>query len=377
MAEVSADRSDIANANRWVVKLGSALLTDDGEGLKPEIVARIVSMCERLLDQGKQVVIVSSGAVAAGLAYLSWAERPKKLHDLQAAAAVGQTHLVKAYEVAFARSGRTTAQILLSHDDVLNRDRYLNARNTLNRLLELKVVPIINENDTVATDEFRFGDNDTLAALVANLIDADAVLLLTDQEGFFTADPRKDDTATLISVCDVDAPELDSMAGGSGRLGQGGMQTKLRAARLAARSSAQTIIANGRRPEVITEVASGKLVGTWLRANKPSVAARKQWLAGVQRDSGVVTIDAGAVRVIQDQGRSLLPVGVVAVSGSFRRGDTVLCVGPSGERIARGLVNLDSQELSIVKGVSSSRLPELLGYAVDPELIHRDNLVLL
>lgn len=377
MTGVSEIRRDIANANRWVIKLGSALLTDDGEGLKPEIVARIVAMCEGLLDQGKEVVIVSSGAVAAGLAYLSWTERPKKLHDLQAAAAVGQTHLVQAYEVAFARSRRTTAQILLSHDDVLKRDRYLNARNTLNRLLELKVVPIINENDTVATDEFRFGDNDTLAALVANLIEADAVLLLTDQEGFFTADPRKDEAATLISVCDVAASELDSMAGGSGRLGQGGMQTKLRAARLAARSATQTIIANGRRPDVITEVANGKLVGTWLRTNKPSETARKQWLAGVQRDSGVVSIDAGAVRVIQEQGKSLLPVGVVGVSGNFRRGDTVLCVGPDGERIARGLVNFDSQELSLVKGVSSKRLPELLGYAADPELIHRDNMVLL
>jgi glutamate 5-kinase len=377
MTEVSEGRSDITKANRWVIKLGSALLTDDGEGLKPEIVSRIVAMCERLLDQDKEVVIVSSGAVAAGLAYLSWTERPKKLHDLQAAAAVGQTHLVQAYEVAFARSGRTTAQILLSHDDVLNRDRYLNARNTLNRLLELKVIPIINENDTVATDEFRFGDNDTLAALVANLIDADAVLLLTDQEGFFTSDPRKDDRATLISVCDVDAQELDAMAGGSGRLGQGGMQTKLRAARLAARSATQTIIANGRRPEVITEVAGGKQVGTWLRTKKPSETARKQWLAGVQRDSGVVTIDEGAVRVLREQGKSLLPVGVISVSGSFRRGDTVLCVGPDGKRIARGLVNFDSQELSVVKGMTSKRIPELLGYAADPELIHRDNMVLL
>jgi glutamate 5-kinase len=239
------------------------------------------------------------------------------------------------------------------------------------------VIPIINENDTVATDEFRFGDNDTLAALVANLIDADAVLLLTDQEGFFTGDPRKDDAATLISVCDVDAPELDAMAGGSGRLGQGGMQTKLRAARLAARSAAQTIIANGRRPEVITDVADGQFVGTWLRAQKPSAPARKQWLAGVQRDAGVVTIDAGAVRVLKEQGRSLLPVGVVSVTGSFRRGDTVLCVGPDGQRIARGLVNLSSDELAVVKGVSSARIPDLLGYAADPELIHRDNLVLL
>ncbi len=377
MTDADTKRHDIMAANRWVIKLGSALLTDDGEGLKPEIVARIVGMCEQLLDQGKEIVIVSSGAVAAGLAYLSWTERPKKLHDLQAAAAVGQTHLVQAYELAFARSGRTTAQILLSHDDVRNRDRYLNARNTLNRLLELKVIPIINENDTVATEEFRFGDNDTLAALVANLIDADAVLLLTDQEGFFTADPRRDKSATLISRCNVDAPELDEMAGGSGRLGQGGMQTKLRAARLAARSATQTIIANGRRADVITEVAAGERVGTWLCTQKPSEAARKQWLAGVQRDGGVISIDEGAVRVLQGQGRSLLPVGVVSVTGYFRRGDAVLCVGPDGQRIARGLVNYSSEELLLIKGVSSKRLPELLGYAADPELIHRDNMVLL
>lgn len=377
MTDAGTKRHDIMAANRWVIKLGSALLTDDGEGLKPEIVARIVGMCEQLLDQGKEIVIVSSGAVAAGLAYLSWTERPKKLHDLQAAAAVGQTHLVQAYELAFARSGRTTAQILLSHDDVRNRDRYLNARNTLNRLLELKVIPIINENDTVATEEFRFGDNDTLAALVANLIDADAVLLLTDQEGFFTADPRRDKSATLISMCNVDAPELDEMAGGSGRLGQGGMQTKLRAARLAARSATQTIIANGRRTNVITEVAAGERVGTWLCTQKPSEAARKQWLAGVQRDGGVISIDEGAVRVLQGQGRSLLPVGVVGVTGYFRRGDAVLCVGPDGQRIARGLVNYSSEELLLIKGVSSKRLPELLGYAADPELIHRDNMVLL
>lgn len=370
-------REPIAQANRWVVKLGSALLTDDGEGLKPEIVARIVSMCAELLASGKEVVIVSSGAVAAGLAFLGWQQRPKRLHDLQAAAAVGQTHLVQAYELAFKEFDRTTAQILLSHDDLQSRERYLNARNTLNRLLELGVIPIINENDTVATEEFRFGDNDTLAALVSNLVEADALILLTDQSGFYTADPRVNNDATLIRECYVDDLSLDSMAGGSGRLGQGGMQTKLRAARFAARSGTHTIIANGRTSDVISRAVAGEEIGTWLRPKQPSVKAKKQWLAGLQKEEGRVVIDKGAAEVLRAQGRSLLPVGVVSLQGGFRRGDTVLCVTPEGVPVARGLVNYDAVELGKIKGLSSAEVAGVLGYAGDPEVIHRDNLVLL
>lgn len=373
----SIQRSAIPRAQRWVIKLGSALLTDDGEGLQPEVVARIVAMCHELLAQSKQVVIVSSGAVAAGLAYLGWSERPKKLHDLQAAAAVGQTHLVRAYETAFARYQKTTAQVLLSHDDLRDRDRYLNARNTLNRLLELGVIPIINENDTVATEEFRFGDNDTLAALIANLVDADMLLLLTDQEGLFTADPRTHSDAQLIEIGQASDASLDEMAGESGRLGRGGMRSKLKAARLAARSGASTIIANGRRPAVITEVASGAQLGTYLTADKAPITARKQWLAGLQKESGQLVIDQGAVDVLTQRGRSLLPVGVVEVVGRFDRGDAVLCVAADGRAVARGLVNYSSEELLRTKGLNSQDVAELLGYAADAEAIHRDNMVLL
>jgi glutamate 5-kinase len=373
----SLQRSAIPKAQRWVIKLGSALLTDDGEGLQPEVVGRIVEMCHDLLAQGKQVVIVSSGAVAAGLAYLGWTERPKKLHDLQAAAAVGQTHLVRAYETAFARYQKTTAQVLLSHDDLRDRDRYLNARNTLNRLLELEVVPIINENDTVATEEFRFGDNDTLAALVANLVDADMLLLLTDQEGLYTADPRTNSDAQLIELGQASDASLDDMAGESGRLGRGGMRSKLKAARLAARSGASTVIANGRRSAVITEVASGAQLGTYLTADKAPITARKQWLAGLQKEGGQLVIDQGAVDVLTQRGRSLLPVGVVEVVGRFDRGDAVLCVALDGRAVARGLVNYSSEELARTKGLNSQDVAELLGYAADAEAIHRDNMVLL
>lgn len=373
----SLQRSAIPKAQRWVIKLGSALLTDDGEGLQSEVVGRIVEMCHDLLAQGKQVVIVSSGAVAAGLAYLGWTERPKKLHDLQAAAAVGQTHLVRAYETAFARYQKTTAQVLLSHDDLRDRDRYLNARNTLNRLLELGVVPIINENDTVATEEFRFGDNDTLAALVANLVDADMLLLLTDQEGLYTADPRTNSDALLIEVGQASDTSLDDMAGEGGRLGRGGMRSKLKAARLAARSGASTVIANGRRSAVITDVASGAQLGTFLTADKAPITARKQWLAGLQKEGGQLVIDHGAVDVLTQRGRSLLPVGVVEVVGRFDRGDAVLCVALDGRAVARGLVNYSSEELIRTKGLNSQDVTELLGYAADAEAIHRDNMVLL
>ncbi len=370
-------RKEIAASRRWVVKVGSALLTDDGRGLDEDMIARLVQQLAGLRERGCEVVLVSSGAVAAGVVRLGLPSRPHILHDLQAAAAVGQSVLVQSYETAFKRHGIIAAQVLLGHDDVLARDRYLNARGTLNTLLGFKVVPVVNENDTVVTDEIRFGDNDTLAALVANLIDADALLLLTDQSGLFDADPRSNPQAKLVESADVHAPELDAMAGEGGALGRGGMVTKLRAARLAARSGTQTVIAGGRLPDVMARVAAGENVGTWLRSGRRPENARKQWLAGMLQVQGQLELDAGAVRVLRESGRSLLPVGVRGVSGDFDRGDLVSCRDADGREIARGLVNYSAGETRRVMGSPSSAIEGILGYAGDQELIHRDNLVLV
>ena len=370
-------RDEIAGSRRWVVKVGSALLTDDGRGLDENMIAALVSQLVLLRERGCEVVLVSSGAVAAGLVRLGWKERPHLVHDLQAAAAVGQSVLVRSYESAFNRYDVAIAQVLLGHDDISARDRYLNARGTLHTLLRLGVVPVINENDTVVTDEIRFGDNDTLAALVANLIDADALLLLTDQEGLFREDPRKNPAAELVSDCDVNDPGLDGMAGEGGALGRGGMVTKLRAARLAARSGTETLIACGRREGVIASVAAGETVGTWLRPGKQPQNARKQWLASMVQIQGSLELDAGAVRVLQESGRSLLPVGVRGVHGNFARGDMVSCRDPQGREVARGLVNYGADDTRRIMGSPSSQIEAILGYEFDEELIHRDNLVLV
>ena len=322
-------------------------------------------------------VLVSSGAVAAGIVRLGWETRPQMLHELQAAAAVGQSVLVQSYENAFRQHGLISAQVLLGHDDVIARDRYLNARGTLNTLLGMGVLPVVNENDTVVTDEIRFGDNDTLAALVANLIDADALLLLTDQEGLYREDPRRNSDAEMVRVSDVNAPDLDAMAGGGGALGRGGMVTKLRAARLAARSGTETIIASGRSPDVVRRVAAGEQVGTWLRTGKRPHRARKQWLAGMVRIQGSVELDDGAVTVLRESGRSLLPVGVRGVTGDFNRGDMVSCRDAGGREVARGLVNYSAGETRQIMGSASSAIEAILGYQGDVELIHRDNLVLV
>lgn len=371
-----SDRTELAQARRWVVKVGSALLTDDGRGLNDTIIARLAEQLALLREAGSEVVLVSSGAVAAGVVRLGWAERPGALHDLQAAAAVGQSVLVQRYENAFREHGFATAQVLLGHDDVIARDRYLNARGTLNTLLGLGVIPIVNENDTVVTDEIRFGDNDTLAALVANLIDADALLLLTDQDGLFNADPRSNPDAQLVTASDVNAPELDAMAGEGGALGRGGMVTKLRAARLAARSGTETVIANGRAEAVIAAASRGAPVGTWLRTGKLPQNARKQWLASLIQVQGSLELDDGAVKVLRESGRSLLPVGVRGVRGEFARGDMVSCRDGEGREIARGLVNYNVDETRRIMGSASGDIETLLGYGGDPELIHRDNLVL-
>jgi len=370
-------RSEIAEAKRWVVKVGSALLTNDGRGLDGAVISSLVGQLAQLRQQGCEVVLVSSGAVAAGIVRLGWKTRPTVLHDLQAAAAVGQMGLVQSYESAFKQYDLHTAQVLLGHDDVLARDRYLNARGTLNTLLKLGVIPIVNENDTVVTDEIRFGDNDTLAALVANLIDADGLMLLTDQEGLFEEDPRHNPNATMVQQMDASAAELDAMAGEGGALGRGGMVTKVRAARLAARSGTETIIANGRAPQIVTSVASGSNVGTWLRSGKLPQAARKQWLAGMVQVQGAIELDDGAVAVLCKSGRSLLPVGVRSVAGRFARGDMVSCRNAQGREVARGLVNYNADEARKIMGSPSREIEALLGYQGDDELIHRDNLILL
>lgn len=371
------ERAEIVEAKRWVVKVGSALLTNDGRGLDGDMISSLVEQLAQLRQQGCEVVLVSSGAVAAGIVRLGWKSRPTALHDLQAAAAVGQMSLIQSYESAFKQYDLQTAQVLLDHDDVLARDRYLNARGTLKTLLKLGVIPIVNENDTVVTEEIRFGDNDTLAALVANLIDADALLLLTDQEGLFEEDPRHNPKAKLVGQLDATAPELDAMAGEGGALGRGGMITKVRAARLAARSGTETIIASGRAPQIVASVASGANVGSWLRSGKLPQTARKQWLAGMVQVQGTIELDAGAVTVLCKSGRSLLPVGVCAVGGRFTRGDMVSCRDSQGREVARGLVNYNVDEARRIMGSPSRAIETLLGYQGDDELIHRDNLILL
>lgn len=359
-----------------MVKIGSALLTANGKGLWDEGLDNWVSQMVDLRAAGHELVLVSSGAVAEGMTRLGWTRRPEEIHRLQAAAAVGQMGLVQAYESRFSRHGLQTAQILLGHDDISARDRYLNARGALQTLLDLGVVPVVNENDTVVTDEIRFGDNDTLAALVANLVDADVLVILTDQAGLFDKDPRHHADACLIESADASDASLDAMVSGAGALGRGGMITKLRAARLAARAGADTIIASGTEVRVLQRLLAGEAVGTRLHARRQKLAARKQWLAGQLQLRGRLELDDGAVKVLTGRGSSLLAVGVKAVSGDFRRGDLVSCVDASGREIARGLVNYNADESRKIAGQPSASITELLGYHGDEELIHRDNLVL-
>lgn len=370
-------REQLGASQRWVVKIGSALLTNEGRGLAVNSIDDWVAQMVALCHEGVELVLVSSGAVAEGMKRLGWARRPSAVHELQAAAAVGQMGLVQAYEQRFASHGMKTAQILLTHDDLSNRMRYLNARSCLRTLVEHGVVPVINENDTVATDEIRFGDNDTLAALVANLVEADLLIILTDQEGMYTKDPRSNADAELLREVEAEDVRLDTMAGGTpGSLGRGGMQTKLRAARLAARSGAATIIAPGAAAQVLTDVRRGAEVGTLFLPGKAPTAARKQWLAGHLQLRGRLTLDDGAVRVLREAGKSLLPVGVTAVQGDFSRGEVVACMDVQGNEIARGLVNYSAEEARRIMGQPSDRIEFVLGYVDEAELIHRDNLVL-
>ena len=370
------NRQITKDAKRWVIKIGSALLTNDGAGLDRNAIDSWVEQIATLLADGKEVVVVSSGAIAEGIVRLGWKTRPNSIHELQAAASVGQMGLIQAYESSFKRFDHHTAQILLDHDDMASRQRYLNARGVLQTLMNLGVVPIVNENDTVVTDEIRFGDNDSLAALVANLIDADMLVILTDKDGLYSANPDTDPSATLISQAMATDLSLNALAGGSsGTLGRGGMVTKLQAARLAARSGCNTIIVGGRNANILHAVAAGDEVGTLLSADQKPLAARKQWLAGHLQVKGQLVLDAGAVKVLTEQGRSLLAVGVSRVVGTFTRGELVSCVDSDGTEIARGLVNYNSDEAERIKGQSTESISEILGYREDDELIHRDNLV--
>lgn len=371
-------QSIIANSKRLVVKVGSSLVTNSGAGLDHEAIATWAAQIAALKAMGREVVLVSSGAIAEGMQRLGWKKRPSAVHELQAAAAVGQMGLVQVYETCFRKHGLHTAQILLTHDDLADRKRYLNARSTLRTLLELNTIPIINENDTVVTEEIRFGDNDTLGALVTNLIDADALVILTDQTGLYSADPRKDPTATLVSEARAGDPALETMAGGAGSdIGRGGMLTKILAAKRAARSGAHTVIAWGREPDVLIRLAQGEAIGTQLIAGEMKTVARKQWLADHLQVGGKLTLDDGAVNALRKEGKSLLPIGVTAISGDFERGEVVTCLDAKGREIARGLVNYSAQETQQILRHASNEIESVLGYVDEPELIHRDNLVLL
>jgi glutamate 5-kinase len=371
-------RKSLSGTRLWVVKIGSALLTAEGQGLDREALAGWVSQMADWLEHGNQLVLVSSGAVAEGMCRMGWNKRPDTLHELQAAAAIGQMGLVQAWESCFKQRGLHTAQVLVTHDDLSNRRRYLNARSTLQTLLSLGVVPVVNENDVVANEELRFGDNDTLAALVANLIEADLLVLLTDQKGLFDADPRTSPDASLIEHARVDDSRLDVFAGDtSGGLGSGGMQTKLRAARLAARSGTATIIASGKEEDALRGIAGGKQLGTLLVPAQEPDAARKRWLAAQLQALGTLVLDDGAVKVLRESGSSLLAVGVTAVEGRFSRGEMVVCVNAAGQEIARGLVNYSADETRRLAGKPSGEFEDILGYVDEKELIHRDNLVVL
>ena len=374
----AAQPSPITAATTLVIKVGSSLVTNDGRGLDHGAIARWAAQIAALRALGKQVVLVSSGAIAEGVQRLGWAKRPHAMHELQAAAAVGQMGLVQCYESCFREHGLATAQVLLTHADMADRQRYLNARSTLRTLLDLGVIPVINENDTVVTDEIKFGDNDTLGALVANLVEADVLIILTDQAGLYDADPRKVPSASLIQQRAAGDPALESIAGGTGSaLARGGMLTKVLAAKRAARSGAHTVIASGREADVLLRIARGESVGTLLTAGTMPLAARKQWLADHLNISGRLMLDAGAVRALSSGGRSLLPIGVTAVTGEFERGAVVACDDPMGHEVARGLVNYSAAETRQIMRKPSADIEAVLGYVDAPELIHRDNLVLL
>ena len=369
-------RAKLTNSGRWVVKVGTSLLTCPRAGLNTAAINSLVAQMAALKKHGVETLLVSSGAIVEGMRRLGWRRRPVQLEQLQAAAAVGQMGLLREYEAAFEKFGMRTAQVLLTHADLANRARYLNARNTLRTLLALAVIPIINENDAVVNDEIKFGDNDTLAALTGNLVDAEVVVILTDCAGLYDRDPRAYEDAKLIACGRADDANLLRGAAAAGAFGRGGMQTKVLAAQKAARSGAATVIADGRVPQILAQIRAGKPVGTVLLPGAGRLAARKQWLAGQLRGNGIVVLDAGAARVLRESGRSLLPIGVTAIRGLFRRGDIVTCIDAHGNEVARGLSNYNSDEATRIQGKPSDQIASILGYGGDAELIHRDNIAL-
>ncbi|MDD0839235.1 glutamate 5-kinase [Curvibacter sp. HBC61] len=366
----------LADARRIVVKVGSSLVTNEGRGLDEAAIGEWCRQLAALVRDGREVVMVSSGAIAEGMKRLGWSTRPKEVHELQAAAAVGQMGLAQMYETKLREQGLGSAQVLLTHADLADRERYLNARSTLLTLLRLQVVPVINENDTVVNDEIKFGDNDTLGALVANLVEADALVILTDQKGLYTADPRRDPAAQFVHEAKAGDPALEAMAGGAGSsIGKGGMITKILAAKRAAGSGASTVIAWGREPDALVRLTQGEPIGTLLVAQTAKNQARKQWMADHLQMRGAVCVDAGAAAKLRDEGKSLLPIGMVAVEGEFSRGDVIAIKDPAGQEIARGLANYASAEARLMCRKASSEFEKLLGYAAEPEMVHRDNLV--
>lgn len=367
----------IIKTKNWVIKIGSALLTKMGKGLDRERISWLSEEIATLRAQGKDIVLVTSGSVAAGMQQLGWNKRPHEVHLLQAAASIGQMELIQAYSSECKKYNIHTAQILLTHSDLLDRSRYLNARGTLHRLLKLNILPVVNENDTIATNEIHFGDNDTLAAMTANLIEAEILVILTDQDGLFDDDPRRNPKAKIITSSSASNPKLDKMATtGAGHLGRGGMATKLSAARRAARSGTATVILSGEHPNNLKLLAKGQGVGTLLWPDNKPMTARQQWLVGHLHPQGHILLDEGAVAVISQQGKSLLPVGVKEIEGNFCRGELVVCLDMDGKEIARGLINYSAKEATLIKGNPSTAIKELLGYIDKPELIHRDNLVI-
>lgn len=371
-------QSILKQSRRIVIKVGSSLVTNQGQGLDHTTLTSLAEQIAKLKQAKKEVVLVSSGAIAEGMQRLSWKKRPHALYKLQAAAAVGQMGLIQAYESCFRDYELQTAQLLLTHEDLSNRKRYLNARSTLTTLLRMNVVPIINENDSIATEEIRFGDNDTLAALVTNLIEADVLVILTDQAGLFTADPRIDAQAKLLNEAMVEDPTIELMASDVGSIvGRGGMRTKIIAAKRAARSGAHTIIASGHEANVLVRLVQGEAIGTQLMTKTLKVAARKQWLANHLQTHGKITLDEGAVKALTVEGKSLLPIGVTNTTGNFERGEVVNCIDLEGREIARGLVNYSAMETQKILRCPSSEIESILGYVDELELIHRNNLVLL
>ncbi len=375
---MSAPGGVVQAARRVVVKVGSSLVTNEGRGVDAEAIGNWARQLAALAHQGRELVMVSSGAIAEGMKRLGWSTRPKQVHELQAAAAVGQMGLVQMYETRLAAHGLRSAQVLLTHADLADRERYLNARSTLLTLLALRVIPVINENDTVVNDEIRFGDNDTLGALVANLVDADAYVILTDQRGLYEADPRKDPAARLVERARAGDPALEAMAGGAGSaLGRGGMLTKVLAARRAAGSGTSTVIASGRERDVLLRLAAGEGIGTELVAGTAKQAARKQWMLDHLQLRGHVVVDDGAAAKLRDEGKSLLPIGITEVHGEFVRGDVIAVRSAAGAELARGLANYSAAEARLIARKPSAQIEALLGYANEPEMIHRTNLVLV